>query len=93
MREAGQKGACIGLSRTDNSCKCDDPAPGTGAAPGSKMTCRSPRNVIVGRSEPAPFGLRCENLPIRRLVPVRGHASTPSGVTLRDLIEREAEGS
>jgi hypothetical protein len=34
------------------------------ASSGSKMSCRSPRNVIVANREPAPFGPRYESLPI-----------------------------
>ena len=37
----------------DNGCKCDVPATGT-AAPGSKMSCRSPRNVILTKRERVP---------------------------------------
>jgi hypothetical protein len=57
------------------------------------MSCRSPTNVIVVNRERAPFAAHFESLPIgpeyRSVVTHQLH----SGVTLRDLIEREVEGS
>ena len=57
------------------------------------MSCRSPRNVIVVNREQAPFAAHYESLPIgpgyRSVATLR----LRSGVTLRDLIEREGEGS
>jgi hypothetical protein len=58
------------------------------------MSCCSPKNVIVVNREQALFAARYESLPIGP-----GYRSmkrldkTLSGVTLRDLIEREGEGS
>ena len=57
------------------------------------MSCRSPRNVIVVNREQAPFAPRCESLPIGREYRSVATLRLRSGVTLRDLIEREGEGS
>jgi hypothetical protein len=58
------------------------------------MSCRSPRNVIVVNWAPEPFARACESLPIGRDYRSAGRSDRgPSGVTLRDLIEREREGS
>jgi hypothetical protein len=63
------------------------------AASGSKMSCRSPRNVIVVKGERAPFAAHYESLPIGREYRSVATLRLHSGVTLRDLIEREGEGS
>ncbi len=63
------------------------------AASGPVMSCCSPNNVIVVNREQSPFAARYESLPIG---PGYRPVATPrlrSGVTLRDLIEREGEGS
>ncbi len=57
---------------------------------GSKMTSRSSRNVILAERERAPFAAQYESLPSGpgyRLV------DTLQGLSERDLIEREGEGS
>jgi hypothetical protein len=60
----------------------------------SKMIRRSPKNMIVFNWTPQPFTRTCESLPIgpddRS---VKRSDKGLSGVTLRDLIERECEGS
>ncbi len=59
------------------------------AASGPKMSCRSPPNVMAFNRERVPFAAPCERLPI---APGHRSASTfrhHSGVTLRDLIERQ----
>ncbi len=57
------------------------------------MVCRSPKKVIVANREQAPFAAYYESLPLgrehRSVATFRLH----SGVTLRDLNEREEEGS
>ena len=50
-------------------------------------------NVIVAKGEPAPFGPRCESLPSERRYRSVDTLRLRSGVTLRDLIEREGEGT
>ena len=57
------------------------------------MTCCSPTNVIVAKGERAPFAAHCESLPIGREYRSVVRSQLRSGVTLRDLIEREGEGS
>ena len=57
------------------------------------MSCRSPRNVIANNRVQAPFAARCESLPIGPEYRTVVMPPVPSGVTLRDLIEREEEGS
>ena len=56
---------------------------------GSVVSNRSPRNVIVANCEQAPFAVHFESPPVgpevRSVVTHHFH----SGVTLRDLIERE----
>ena len=57
------------------------------------MSCCSPRNVILAKPEQASFAAHYESLQMGR-----GYRSVAilrlcSGVTLRDLIEREGEGS
>jgi hypothetical protein len=58
----------------------------------SKMSCRSLKNVIVAKREPAPLGPRCESPPMRREYRCVVTLELRPGVTLRDLIEREGEG-
>jgi hypothetical protein len=57
------------------------------------MFCRSPTNVIVFNRERVPLAAHCERLPIglewRSVATLRLRLA----VTLRDLIEREREGS
>jgi hypothetical protein len=53
----------------------------------------SPRNVIVAKVEGVPFAAHYESLPIRREHRSVATLRLRSGVTLRDLIEREREGS
>jgi hypothetical protein len=64
-----------------------------GGSGGSVVSNCSPRNVIVASREQAPFAVHFESLPTgpeyRSVVTHQLH----SGVTLRDLIEREGEGS
>ena len=64
------------------------------AASGPMMSARSPKNVIVVIRETERFARRCESLPPesddRSL---KRPDSSLYGVTLRDLIEREGEGS
>ena len=57
------------------------------------MTCRSPENVILAKPERAPFAAYYESLPIGREYRSVATLRLCSGVTLRDLIEREREGS
>jgi hypothetical protein len=58
------------------------------------MTCPSPKNVIVVMRATERFAQRCESIPlIREHRPEKGPEKSLSGVTLRDLIEREGEGS
>ena len=52
------------------------------------MSCRSPRNVIVVKREQAPFPVPM-GPEYRSVTTLRLH----SGVSLRDFIEREGEGS
>ena len=56
------------------------------------MSCSSPRNVIVAKREQAPFAPHYESLPIGREYRSVVTLQLRSGVTLRDLIEREGEG-
>ena len=63
------------------------------AASGSVMSRCSPRNVIVAKRTRAPFAAHEESLPIGREYRSVGTPQLRSGVTLRDLIEREGEGS
>jgi hypothetical protein len=58
----------------------------------SKMSCRSLKNVIVAKREPAPFSPRCESPPMRREYRCVVTLELCCGVTLRHLIEREGEG-
>ena len=61
---------------------------------GSKMSCRSPKNVIAVNREQAPFAANYEGLPIGPgYRSVKRPDKSLSGVTLRDLIERGGEGS
>ncbi len=57
------------------------------------MSCHSPRNVIVVDRERAPFVAPCESLAIGLEYRSVDTHQLRSGVTLRDLIEREGEGS
>ena len=57
------------------------------------MTCRSPMNVIVVKREQAPFAAHFESLPIGPEYRSVVTHQLDSVVTLRDLIEREVEGS
>ena len=57
------------------------------------MSCCSARNVTVVKGERAPFAAHCESLPIGRGYRSLATLRLRSGVTLRDLIEREGEGS
>ena len=64
------------------------------AAAGSKMTCRSPRNVIHAKRERAPFAAHYESLPIGPAYrSANGRDQGRSGVSLRVFIEREGDGS
>jgi hypothetical protein len=54
---------------------------------------RSPRNVILTKRERAPFATHQESLPIGPEYRSVVTTQLRSGVTLRDLIEREGEGS
>ena len=67
-------------------------ATGTAAA-GPVMSARSPRNVIVAKMTRAPFTADGESLPIGREYRSVVTLRLCSGVTLRELIERELEGS
>jgi hypothetical protein len=53
----------------------------------------SPRNVIVAQVERVPFAAHCKSLPIGREYRFVDTPHLCSSVTLRDLIEREGEGS
>jgi hypothetical protein len=57
------------------------------------MSCCSPKNVIVAKGDRAPFGAHCESVPMGREYRFVDTPQLRSGVTLRDLIERELEGS
>ena len=57
------------------------------------MSCRSTRNVIVVNREQASFAAHYVSLPIGREYWSVATLRLRSGVTLRDLIEREGEGS
>ena len=57
------------------------------------MSTRWPRNVIVARRTRAPFAAHWESLAIGRQYWSVATLRLRSGVTLRDLIEREGEGS
>jgi hypothetical protein len=59
----------------------------------AKMSHRSPRTVTLTERERAPFAEHYESLPIRPLYRSAVTTQLRSGVTLRDLIEREREGS
>ena len=63
------------------------------SASGSVMSSCSPRNVIVAKEERAPFAAHFESLRIGREDRSVATLRLRSGVTLRDLIEREGEGS
>ena len=63
------------------------------AASGLVMSARWPRNVIVVNKERAPSSPPCESLPVGREYRSVTTDRLRAGVTLRDLIEREAEGS
>ena len=63
------------------------------AASGPVMSCRLPRNVIIANVEQAPFAAHYESLPIGRKYGCVATMRLRLGVTLRDLIEREGEGS
>ena len=68
--------------------------PATGsAAPGSKMSCGSPRNVIVAIRGRVPFAAHCERLPIGLAYRPVATPQLRSGVSLRVFIVREGEGS
>jgi len=60
---------------------------------GQMMSWRSPKDVIVANRVTERFAQQCESMSVGR-----GYRSVPtlrlrSGVTLRDFIEREGEGS
>jgi hypothetical protein len=57
------------------------------------MSCHSPRNVIVVNRERAPFAAPYESLAIGLEYRSVDTHQLRSGVTLRDLIEMEGEGS
>jgi hypothetical protein len=57
------------------------------------MSWRSPKNVIVANRATERFAQHCESLPIGREYRSVVTTQLRSGVTLRDLIEREREGS
>jgi len=57
------------------------------------MSHHSPRSVIVVNTERALFVAHRESLPIGRDYRSVATLRLRSGVTLRDLIEREGEGS
>jgi hypothetical protein len=57
------------------------------------MSCSSPRNVIVLNKERTLFAAHYESLPIGLEYRSVASLRLRSGVTLRDLIEREGEGS
>ena len=63
------------------------------ASTGPVMSCCSPRNVIVAQMERVPFAAHCERLPFGREYGSVPSLRLGSGMTLRDLIEREGEGS
>ena len=69
--------------------------PATGSlAPGSKMSCRSPRNVILAKWERAPFATNYKRLPIGPGYRSVGRSDRgPSTVSLRVFTVREGEGS
>jgi hypothetical protein len=60
---------------------------------GRMMSWRSPMNVIVAKQGNGAIRSALREPADRTWVPVRGHPLLRSGVTLRDLIEREGEGS
>ena len=84
----------IQRSSADLNIGVPSSGPGTSvAASGPMMSARWPSNVIVVNRERAPFAARYESLAVR---PEYRFVATPrvrSGVTLRDLIEREGEAS
>ncbi len=57
------------------------------------MSDWSPRNVMVAKGERAPFDAHCGSLPIGREYRFVDTPQLGFGVTLRDLIERDGEGS
>jgi hypothetical protein len=57
------------------------------------MAARWPSNVIVVNRERAPFAAHCKSLRIGRGYRSVATLRLRSGVTLRDLIEMEGEGS
>ena len=57
------------------------------------MSCLSPTNVIVVNGDPCDHSALEEHLPIERDYRSVVTPQLRSGVTLRDLIEREGEGS
>ena len=57
------------------------------------MSSCSPRNVIIANVGHTPFAAQGESLPIGRGYRSVATLRLRSGVTLRDLIEREREGS
>lgn len=57
------------------------------------MSCCPPRNVILAKEERAPFAEHYESLPIGPGYRSVDMPQLRSGVTLRDLIESEGEGS
>ena len=63
------------------------------AASGTVMSCCSSRNVIVAKGERGSFAANYESLPIGRQYRFVDTPQLCSSVTLRDLIEREGEGS
>jgi hypothetical protein len=58
---------------------------------GSKMSCRSQRNMIVAKMERPPSAAPCAGLPTGREHRPMATLRLRCGVTLRDLIEREGE--
>jgi hypothetical protein len=60
---------------------------------GVEMSCRSPRNMIVAKMERPPSAAPCDGLPTGREHRPMATLRLGCGVTLRDLIEREEEGS
>jgi hypothetical protein len=57
------------------------------------MSWRSPKNVIIAKRATERFARHSESLPIGRGYRSVATLRLRSGVTLRDLIEREGEGS